>query len=153
MPPGTIPEIQYFIASHTLLHPLRARIINSSFLSYLMPNDKLFKAAADTSQLEVSFPSHSHYRMELLHCVQRSAAIYLTQEIQRCKCRNWFCLPFPPAFFSPAAAVRRKLSGKFLITPPHSRPDAEITSAITFALKNSYNYSRDWVIENKNRII
>lgn len=152
MPPGTIPEIQYCIASHTLLHPLCACIINSSFLSYFMPN-KLFKAAVDTSQLEVSFPSHSHSRMEPLHCGQRSAAIYLTQEIQRCECRNWFCRPFPPAFSSPAAAVGRKLSGKFLIPPPHSRLDVEITSAITFALQNSYNYSRDLVLENKTRII
>lgn len=135
MPPGTTPEIQNFIASHTLLHPLCACTINSSFLPYFMPNDKSFNAAVDRSQLEVSFPPHSHYRIELLHCVQRSAAIYLTQEIQRCECHSWFCLPFPPPFSSPAAAVRRKLSGKFLITPPCSCPEAETTSAITFALK------------------
>lgn len=127
--------MQYFIASHALLHPLCACTINSSFLPYFMPNDKSFKAEVDISQLEVSFPPDSQTRMELLHCVQRSAATYLAQEIQHCEYHSWVCLPFPPPFSSPAAAVRTKLSGKFLITPPCSCPEAETTSAITFVLK------------------
>lgn len=102
-----------------------------------MSNDKLLKAAADRRQLEALFPV----------CTRLCCHLFDTRN-NAANAAVGFPFPFPsfafaPAFSSPAAAVRRKLSQKSLTTPPHSHLEAEITSAIISPMKNSYYDGRD----------